>query len=500
MKKIAAGVFLLVASHVNAQLSSGPDDTLVVNWDKESIISKSTPTLQVVVNPMLRRGAPIHDQSFSALQDLGCNYVRYVPWLPYPRLGVAELEAPSKNKTSWDFTIIDPMTTDFLNATRGHSVILNFSTIPAWMYKTENPVPYPDNPDSVLWNYTQGSLPRDSSLKEIADYFARLYSWYTKGGFTDELGTHHSSGFHFDIPFWEVLNEPEFEHSPSPQQYTKLYDAVVSAIKKGSPATKFVGMALAFETDPEWFEYFLNPKNHRPGIPLDMISYHFYAFGSMDQNMDVMQYTFFDKADGFINTVRYIENIRKRLSPTTKTTVDEIGSILASDFASPEVPIPAEYWNLSAALYAYVFVALSRLGIDVIGESQLVGYPSQFPSVSMMNYHNGKPNSRYWALKLIKDNFSAGDSLVDANIRGRGSAGSDVSVQAFKTKQGKKLLLINKRNKPEQFVLPAAFNGGKLSVVDVSTADNKPAQSTIDRSVIELKPFAVAVFSLPARR
>ena len=151
-------------------------------------------------------------------------------------------------------------------------------------------------------------------------------------------------------------------------------------------------------------------------------------------------------------------------------------------------------------IYAYVFVALGRLGIDVIGESQLVGYPSQFPSVSMMNYHNGKPNSRYWALKLIKDNFSAGDSLVDANIRGRGSAGSDVSVQAFKTKQGKKLLLINKRNKPEQFVLPAAFNGGKLSVVDVSTADNKPAQSTIDRSVIELKPFAVAVFSLPARR
>jgi len=38
--------------------------------------------------------------------------------------------------TSWDFSLIDPMTIDFLDATKGHSVILNFSTIPAWMFKT----------------------------------------------------------------------------------------------------------------------------------------------------------------------------------------------------------------------------------------------------------------------------------------------------------------------------------------------------------------------------
>ncbi len=41
------------------------------------------------------------------------------------------------------------------------------------------------------------------------------------------------------------------------------------------------------------------------------------------------QYTFFDQADGFLNTVRYIENIRKRLSPQTKTDTDELGVILA---------------------------------------------------------------------------------------------------------------------------------------------------------------------------
>ena len=45
----------------------------------------------------------------------------------------------------------------------------------------------------------------------------------------------------------------------------------------------------------------------------------------------------------------------------------------------------------------------------MIGESQLVGYPSQFPSVSMIDWKNGKPNARYWVLSLLKDNFHPGD-------------------------------------------------------------------------------------------
>ncbi|MFI5134045.1 MAG: glycosyl hydrolase family 39 [Chitinophagales bacterium] len=486
---------LLIVFHVHAQVSADAMDTLDVKWEKQLMVSKSTPTLQVVVNPMLRKGSPIHDQSFEALKKMGCDYVRYVPWLPYPKLVVAELEPPGKNKTYWDFNLIDPMTIDFLNATKGHSVILNFSTIPAWMYKTEKPVEYPENPDSVIWNYTQGLVPRDTTLKEMADYFARVYSWYTKGGFTDELEKYHESGYHFDVPYWEVLNEPDFEHNNTPQQYTRQYDAIVSAIKKESPNTKFVGLALAFENTPEFFEYFLNPKNHKAGIPLDMISYHFYATASMEQDINIMQYTFFDRADGFLNTVRYIESIRKRLSPATQTTTDEIGSILSSDFAPKEVPIPDEYWNLSAATYAYVFLDLIHQGIDVIGESQLVGYPSQFPSVSMMNWKNGKPNARYWTLKLIKDNFSKGDTLVDANVFGKGLSGSALSFQAFNTKHGKKVLLINKRNVTLHLALPANFRGGTLYAADVSSGDNEPSASMIGINAIELKPFAVAVIT-----
>jgi hypothetical protein len=472
-------------------LGHAQKDSLTVDWGKTQLVSKSVATLQVVVNPPLRRGSSIHDPTFAALAALGCDYVRYVPWLPYPKLAVAELQPPADRQTFWDFSLIDPMTLDFLTATKGHPVILNFSTIPAWMYKTEKPVAIPANADSVVWDYTQGTVPRDSTLAEIGNYYKRLFSWYAKGGFKDELGKEHTSGYHYDIPYWEVLNEVDFEHNNTPETYTRVYDAVVGSIRKVAPETKFVGMALAYPDRPEWFEYFLNPANHKAGIPLDMISYHFYASGSIQQGTPVMQYSFFDQADGFIKEVKFIESIRKRLSPSTRTTVDEIGSILSSDNGPLDSIIPDDYWNLSGALYAYVYLGLVRMGIDLIGESQLVGYPTQFPSVSMINWKTGRPNARYWVLKIIHDNLGPGDALVNTGVVGDG-----LVAQGFVTARGKRVLLINRSNRPIMLALPAAFQGARLTVVDPSTGDHEPASSIIGGKGVELKPLTVGVISL----
>ena len=110
-----------------------------------------------------------------------------------------------------------------------------------------------------------------------------------------------------------------------------------------------------------------------------------------------------------VNTVRYIESIRVRLSPETKTDTDELGVILPTDNKpGDDVPPPKASWNLAGSLYAYLYMELAQQQIDVIGESQLIGYPTQFPSVSMMNWENDKPNARFWVLKLIKDNFHPG--------------------------------------------------------------------------------------------
>jgi hypothetical protein len=211
-----------------------------IDWKHTVIVSRSSPTLQVVTNPMLKRGSPLHDSAFKALADLGANYVRFVPWLPYPRTAVAELKPPTAEKTFWDFSQIDPVVEDFMKATDGHSTVVNFSTIPAWMFKTEKPVSYPDDPDQVFWGYTQGTELTDATGKQLGDYYGRLVSWYVKGGFIDENHKWHASGHHYDIQYWEILNEIDSEHSTTPEDYTKRYDAIVNSIRKVSPHTKFV--------------------------------------------------------------------------------------------------------------------------------------------------------------------------------------------------------------------------------------------------------------------
>jgi hypothetical protein len=471
---------------------------VAVHWDKVIRVSQTTPTLQVVVNPPLQRGTPVHDNAFKALHDLGADYVRYVPWLPYPKLGVAELEPPKDGKTSWDFTLIDPMTIDFLEATNGHSTILNFSTIPQWMYKTDKPISYPADPTQVTWDYEQGTELRDLSMKEVADYFARLFSWYTEGGFTDELGKRHESGYHYSIPYWEVLNEIEFEHHFDAETYTRLYDEVVTAMKKVQSDLKFVGLALATTTDPHYFEYFLDHKNHKPGIPLDFISYHFYAIPTPDQTPQVEQFSYFDQAEGFLKTVRYVEAIRKRLSPETKTTVDELG-VISDDVAQEEPghvakPIENSYWNLAGAMYAYLFGEMTKIGIDVAGESQLVGFPTQFPSVSMVDWNDGKPNPRFWILKLLHDNFGPGDKLFEAE-----SSPSQpyVYTLGFVCRNGKRrVLLVNKRDRTFE-VSVAGSAGGQIDYVDQRTAFQPPANAKLGNDTVRLGGFSVAVVTLP---
>ncbi len=476
---------------------------VVVNWDKVVRVSQTTPTLQVVVNPPLQRGTPVHDNAYKAVSELGADYVRYVPWLPYPKLGVAELEPPKDGKTSWDFSAIDPMTIDFLEATKGHSVILNFSTIPQWMYKSDKPSTYPADPNQVTWDYEQGTELRDPSMKEVAGYYARLIGWYTQGGFKDELGKHHESGYHYAIPYWEVLNEVEFEHHIDAETYTRLYDEVVLAMKKVQPDLKFVGLALATTTDPHYFEYFLNPKNHKAGVPLDFISYHFYAIPTADETPDVEQFTYFDQAEGFLKTVRYIESIRKRLSPETKTTTDELGVISADDITQGEPghvtkPIPNSYWNLAGAMYAYLFGQLTEIGVDVAGESQLVGFPTQFPSVSMVDWNDGKPNARFWVLKLLRDNFGPGDKLVKIEpFSPFGANHPFVYSLAFVTRDGKRrVLLVNKRDRAFDVSIPGA-SGGRVDYVDQNTAFQPPATAKLAADTMKLNGYSVAVVTLP---
>jgi len=496
---IALSGGILIAQTEPAITVPGPP-AIVVTWNRKTH-NRTLPTLQAVVNPMLRRGSPIHDAALAALRSLNCDYVRYAFWFPYPKLSVAELKPPDQAQTYWDFQYMDPLVEDFIAASGTHSAVWSFSTIPQWMFTTPKPVIYPEDPNQVIWNYSQG---RDMvDVKAMADYFGRVAAWYTQGGFTDELGKFHASGHHYDLKYWEVFNEIDGEHEPTAQQYTERYDAVVEAVRKVVPDMKFVALALSYpEGGARMFDYFLDPKNHKPGIPIDYISFHVYAAPSADQTPDVWQYTFFGRANEFLASARYILRLRDRLSPATKVMINEAGSILSGDMFQGEPnhvekPIPPAYWNLSGALYAYLYIALAQLGVDTLGESQLVGFPSQFPSVSMVDWTTGKPNARYAVLELIKNNFGPGDDLAETEVRNKGiPADADgVAAQAFATSAGRKMLVVNERSREIVVELPKECAGAAAQTIGGASIDVVKSDIAEDGR-LRLPPFGVSVVAL----
>ena len=468
-----------------------------VDWNQLGPPTKTVITLQVVQNPPLLRGSAIHDNAWKSLRELGTEKTRLALWYPYPRLAVAELAAPTERATSWDFSQIDPIVEDFFAATENRSSVFTMSTIPTWMFKQADPGPVPANPAEVMWGYEVGDELRDPSGKEVADYYARVAQWYTQGGFKDEMGKTLSSPHHYKIAYWEILNEPEYEHALSIETYIRLYDSVAAAVWHVSPQTKFVGMSLAEPTRrPESFEKFLNPANHAPGTPLDAISYHFYAVPEPGESDEVQQYTFFARADAFLNSVRYIESIRKRLSPRTETHINEAGCIAADDLGqgpeSMKHAPSAQYWNLCGAMFAYLYAGLAEQGIDVLGASQLMGYPTQFPSVSLLDWNTGLPNARYRVLELLHKNFGPGDRTVKVSFKS-----SDVFVEGYVTAAGeKKILLVNKRNR-EAVVRMQGLSGATEAHVDVHTGGNAIASRRLDADQVSLGPFAVSAVTLP---
>jgi hypothetical protein len=476
-----------------------PIPAIDIDWANVIATTRTTITLQVVENPPLRPGSPIHDAAWQNLAALHSDMTRLALWYPYPRLAVAELAPPTDTKTSWDFKSIDPIVEDFFHATNDHTSVFTVSTIPTWMFLDADSGPIPTPPDEAMWSYEAGSALRDPSGQQVADYFARVAGWYTAGGFADELGKHHDSTHHYAIAWWEVLNEPEYEHAFSIQAYTRLYDRIVTAVHAVSPTTRFVGMSLAEPTrSPDRFEYFLNPANHLAGTPLDAISYHFYADAEPGETDAAQQYAFFARADAFLNSVRYIESIRKRLSPATQTHINEAGCIAADDLAQGNAhtgQLPSgQYWNLCGAVFAYLYAGLAEQGIDVLGASQLLGYPTQFPSVTLLDWRTGQPNARYRVLQLLQENFGPGDRIVTARLRS-----PDVYAAAYLTRDGsRRVLLVNKRVHPVDVHLPGAA-GATEKHVDTLTGSNSLVSQRLNSDSIHMEGYSTMVVNLSGR-
>jgi hypothetical protein len=288
------------------------------------------------------------------------------------------------------------------------------------------------------------------------------------------------------------LNEVESEHQQSPQFYTALYDAVAAAMLEVQPELKIVGMALAYHREWPWWFYFLNQSNHASGIPLDYVSFHFYA--SVPSRTDPNGYeAFFPQCDDFIEEVAQIIVIRDQLSPSTQLFIDEVGVILPDDTAPDPASFPLVYWNAAAAEFAYLFGNLAGQNVSWLGMSQLVGYPTQFPSVSMVNWTTGEMTPRYFTLKLLLEHYRGGAGAVYptyVNVDG-------VFAQGF-ANPTQTLLLVNKQNGAQAVGLTADWQNAKYECVDENSGFSPaPVKVLTDHTNLPLLPYAVCVVTYP---
>jgi hypothetical protein len=523
--------------HISPSSSSA---FLKINWSSDTIaISKTTATLQVVSNPMLNsQTSPVAPKLFQALSDLQADLVRYVPWFPYPHVGVAELEPPNiTTQTSyWNFTGIQQQlydiyktvttttTTSTTNNDKPRRVVINFSTQPTWLFNTTR-WDYTDDINEADWSYPRGNA-QPSTTKPLAEYYGRLASWMIHGEFQDEFQTTIRGGPSYGdlVTHWEIFNEPEMEHRLTIGQYNVLYDAVVQEIRRqADPQHRiaFVGMGLCGHDRWDWWEGFLTPDNHHPSVrdavANGMASFHFYGVAPTRTNVSSFGQTF-DQIPGFLRNVDRIVKLRNRLSPTTGLACNEAGVIPPDDNNMDAPPSPPIYYNMVAGFFTIMWSELSARGIDVVGSSQFCGCPAipewdipnpQYPGVSMTNWTSGSGNPRYWALKLVMETFGPGDQIVESTTTTTTTTTTTkddvddavVYSQAritAKTKQ-RALILVNKSHEPQTVVLVSSndeWRGALVHTVDGTTHDEPWKSYTLNHccsTKVVLEPFAVSV-------
>jgi hypothetical protein len=505
----AASVVLFAAPAFAAAQQLTADSVKVsANWDNVVRVSETVPTTQNLASALTLRTNPLNKPFLKALKDLHTNDTRVQLWFSVPNQVVAELKEPTATETFWNFQYMDPVIIDFFRNTSGRHHV-NIGTIPRWMFKVP-PVDIPADPAASFYNYTDGTsgdLLKDPSGKQFAEFQARIYQWYTRGGFTDETGKYHKSGYHFTIDYWGILNEPDFENKLNVEQYTRIWDAVAEAIHKIDPDVQFFGPEVS-GAEVQWARYFLNPKNHSSAAPpVQFFSAHNYVSSTNDP--DTWQALYFTDPIGtngsfsalaFIDQLRELMKIRDELSPKTKIVIDELGTfdqIRPIDGGGPDdEPYEAynrRYWVAMGANWADNFITAENLGIPLISMTQMLGYATQSPSCTMVNPSTAHPNAHYWVLKLVNSNFGPGDKLV-----GTQSSSQDVVAQASITSSGRKILLVNTSNLDVSVSLAGAIRGSsfQVEIVDESSGEQAPQTDRATGTNITLAPFAVAVVTV----
>ena len=364
-----------------------------------------------------------------------------------------------------------------------------------------------------------------------------------------EFGQYHHSGYNFTFGYLEILNEIDlrphiwFSNDPvaNTRRYISLYDGVASVVRKNHPTIKFVGNCLAGRGDQDngvvW-RTFLNQSEHRPGTPWppEAVSWHMYAVMAHGKPWSEWPSYLVAQARGYLPACEFVSKLIKQLSPTTMIFADEIGICNSCGGPIAEMNAPSllgmggntSWWNLHSAIYAMWHGELSAAGVDMLGASQFVGYPSAAYSgngiqpfegdadatgncfdMTMVDWTTGAGNARWWTLKMLNDAMgfelkhplpSTVQLTTDVYARGFRPAGGT----RFPGPTNHTIVIASLVNTTRQVFVPDAKGGAPIWMVAHRQAgyDYVPYSmgSTDPSGSIAIPPFAVAVvFVLPGR-
>ena len=143
----------------------------------------------------------------------------------------------------------------------------------------------------------------------------------------------------------------------------------------------------------------------------------------------------FAYADTFLDTVAAVDRVIQRLSPSTRTMLDETGTDMDSVLDRSKSPPDDNpyYWVASGGYFAYLYARAATLPnttVRSVGQSQLIVWTT------------GRGTVRYWVLKLLLESFTLGDVFAATN----GTEGSAVYAQGYLAgvEGNRRILLVNK--------------------------------------------------------
>lgn len=129
-----------------------------------------------------------------------------------------------------------------------------------------------------------------------------------------------ADGFHYDIEYWEIWNEPDLDlddaenkrtWSGTAEQFRDFYEVAAKHLKKCFPNLKIGGPAIAHRE--EWADKFLCEMQKR-NVPIDFFSWHVYAhdpawiFNRMQHWRALMDKYGYTEAESICNEWNYIKD------------------------------------------------------------------------------------------------------------------------------------------------------------------------------------------------